>query len=332
MADAHKAEYKITVLMTVYNEPVEFVEKAISSILTQKFKDFEYIIILDKHDNYEMRSYLEGTAKEDGRIRFYVNEQNMGLARSLDKGIDLAKGMYIARMDADDISKPDRLEKEIHFIEETGADMVCCLVDKIDEKGERWDEIKPFPDSAEFIGKMLPVQNIVVHPTVMLNTERVKVLGGYRPFASCQDYDLWLRMLTNGYQIKILNENLLNFRRHKNSITASKRYVQLLNEVYIRQLYKERVSTGKDTFSEEALVCFMKSHHADSKAVNEKENSKSALYREGVEDLKRRKLASGGVKILRSISSYTVRESIKVTVNARKVKKQFIQRLRKREL
>ena len=98
MADAHKAEYKITVLMTVYNEPVEFVEKAISSILTQKFKDFEYIIILDKHDNYEMRSYLEGTAKEDGRIRFYVNEQNMGLARSLDKGIDLAKGMYIARM------------------------------------------------------------------------------------------------------------------------------------------------------------------------------------------------------------------------------------------
>ena len=62
-----------------------------------------------------MRSYLEGTAKEDGRIRFYVNEQNMGLARSLDKGIDLAKGMYIARMDADDISKPDRLEKEIHL-------------------------------------------------------------------------------------------------------------------------------------------------------------------------------------------------------------------------
>lgn len=325
MVDAHKEEYKITVLMTVYNEPVDFVEKAISSILTQTFKDFEYIIILDKPDNHGMRSYLEETAKEDGRIRFYVNEQNLGLARSLDRGIGLAEGAYIARMDADDISKPERLEKEIHFIEETGADMVCCLVDKIDEKGEKWDEIKPFPDSAEFIRKMLPVQNIVVHPSVMMNTEKVKALGGYRSFASCQDYDLWLRMLTNRFQIKILNENLLNFRRHKNSITASKRYVQILNEVYIRQLYKERVGKGKDSFSEEALVCFMKSHHADNKAVNEKENSKSALYREGVEDLKHRKLVSGGIKILRSISSYTVRESIKVTINARKVKKQFIE-------
>ena len=324
MVDLQEVEYMVTVLMTVYNEPIEFVEKAISSILTQTFKDFEYIIILDKPDNDEIRSYLEKMTKNDIRIRFYINEQNMGLARSLDKGIELSKGKYIARMDADDISKPERLEREIHFIENTGADMVCCLVDKIDEKGEKWDEIKPFPDSAEFIGKMLPIQDIVVHPTVIMNKERVKALGGYRPFASCQDYDLWLRMLTNRYQIKILNENLLSFRRHKSSVTASKRYVQLLNEVYIKKLYEERVSTGEDTFSEEALACFMKSHRADNKAVIEKENRKAALYREGVEALKRRKFVNGVIKILRSISSYTVRESIKVTINARKIRKQFI--------
>lgn len=324
MVDTHKKEYKITVLMTAYNEPIEFVEKAINSILTQTYKDFEYIIILDNPNNDEMCLYLERAAKKDGRIRFFVNERNMGLARSLNRGLTLAKGTYIARMDADDISKPERLEKEVHFIEETGADMVCCLVDKIDEDGEKWDEIGPFPDSPDFIKEMLPIQDIIVHPTVMMNTERVNALGGYRPFASCQDYDLWLRMLTNGYQIRILNENLLNFRRHKNSITASKRYVQLLNEVYIRQLYKERLITGEDSFSEEALTSFMKSHHADNKALNEKENSKAALYREGVENLKRRKLVTGGIKILRSISSYTVRESFKVTINARKVKKRLL--------
>lgn len=329
MADAHKAdksgkaECKITVLMTVYNEPAGFVDKAIQSILTQTFEDFEYIIILDKPDNDVMHLYLEGVAEEDGRIRFYVNEQNMGLAGSLDRGIELAKGTYIARMDADDIAKPERLERELLFIEESGADMICCLVDKIDENGEKWDEIRSFPESAEFIEKMLPVQDIVVHPTVMMKTEKVKALGGYRSFSSCQDYDLWLRMLTSGYRIKILNENLFNFRRHKNSITASRRYGQLLNEVYIRQLYKERVSTGKDNFSEENLTAFMKSHHADDKAVNDKENRKAALYREGIESLKRRKLVVGGLKVLRSLSSFTVRESIKVSVNARKVRKQF---------
>ncbi|MCD7994562.1 MAG: glycosyltransferase [Clostridia bacterium] len=323
MVDAFNTQPRITVLMTVYSEPVDFVEKAINSILSQTFKDFEYIIILDKPDNRESFSYLTEWSEKDNRIRFYVNEKNIGLARSLNRGIDLAQGYYIARMDADDISKPQRLERELQFIETSGADMVCCLVDKIDEKGEKWDQIKPFPNSPEFIERMLPIQDIVVHPTVLMNTERVKALGGYRPFSACQDYDCWLRMLTSGYQIKILNENLLYFRRHKNSITASKRYVQLLNEVYIKQLYKERVGIGTDSFSENNLADFMKAHYADDRGMNDKENQKAALYRQGVENLKRKKLVSGGVMILSSLSSYTVRESIKVTANAIKVKNQF---------
>ncbi len=102
--------------MSTYNETVEELKKAIDSILTQTFKNFEFIIILDNPQNYEHKKVINEYLSKDKRIIFLINESNIGLAASLNEGIENAKGDYIARMDADDISMPNRLEKEYNYL------------------------------------------------------------------------------------------------------------------------------------------------------------------------------------------------------------------------
>ena len=104
---------KVSVIMSAFNEEIEYIQLAIDSILNQTFKDFEFIIILDNPSNETLKNYLISRKQEDCRIKFYANEKNIGLANCLNKGISLAKGDLICRMDADDISLPNRLEIQV---------------------------------------------------------------------------------------------------------------------------------------------------------------------------------------------------------------------------
>ena len=121
----------VSVLMSVYNEPEEWMRVAIDSILGQTFTDFEFIIINDNPKRKLNREILSDYAKQDKRIVILENEENIGLTKSLNKGLKVAKGKYIARMDADDISLSDRLEKQVNFMEEhpevgvCGANILC---------------------------------------------------------------------------------------------------------------------------------------------------------------------------------------------------------------
>ena len=108
----------ISVIMGVYNEKIEWVEKAILSIINQTYTNFEFIVILDNPQNEELKNLISEFSLKDKRIKLYVNEENIGLINTLNKGLKLAKGKYIARMDADDISCGDRFEKQINFLEQ----------------------------------------------------------------------------------------------------------------------------------------------------------------------------------------------------------------------
>ena len=107
----------ISVIMSVYNERIDWLKEAVSSILNQTYTDFEYIIIIDNPNlNDEAVSFLNNTAERDSRVQLHFNEANIGLMKSLNVGIQMVRGEFIARMDAEDVSFPDRLEKEIAFL------------------------------------------------------------------------------------------------------------------------------------------------------------------------------------------------------------------------
>ena len=108
---------KVSVVMSVYKEPVEWLHESIDSILNQTFSGFEYIIICDNPEYEEGILLLKGYAKKDNRIRLIFNKENIGLTKSLNIGISIAQGDYIARMDADDISEAKRFEKQLDFFE-----------------------------------------------------------------------------------------------------------------------------------------------------------------------------------------------------------------------
>ena len=175
----------ISVIMSVYNEKLEWLSKAVESILNQTYKDFEYIIIIDNPNlDKSAMDYLENKATNDARIRIHRNEKNIGLMNSLNVGIKLAKGEIIARMDADDISLPDRFERELKFMQQNNFDLVSGNRIDIDENGKEIGRAIHVMDNPQ---KHLPYTNFIVHPSVMVRTDVMRELGGYRGFYNSED-------------------------------------------------------------------------------------------------------------------------------------------------
>lgn len=246
----------ISVLMSVYNEQISWIKEAVESILNQTYDDWEFIIIIDNPNiNIEIREYLLGIAEKNKKVKLLWNEKNIGLAASLNKGIQVSNGEYIARMDADDISLPNRLKSEYTYICKEKCDLISANKININEDGNilSYDpEIKRNPN------KILQYSNIIIHPLVLVKTEAIKSMGGYRPLRNSEDLDLWLRMIEKGYKIGILNEYLLKYRIRANSASVERRLEQYYVDKYIVQLMKERKKMGSDSFSKERQELFLK--------------------------------------------------------------------------
>ena len=115
--------------MSVYDETVSDISRAITSILNQTYKNIELIVILDKPDNIDAFNYLKSI--NDKRIIFLPNKENIGLGFSLNNAINVASGDYIARMDADDVSHSDRLKHELNYLTKSDLDLVFCEVELV---------------------------------------------------------------------------------------------------------------------------------------------------------------------------------------------------------
>ena len=128
---------KISVIMSVYNEKERELKAAIDSILGQTYQNLEFIIILDNPLNKELQIVIEDYAKKDSRIRFFINKQNMGLVRSLNKALKYVTGRFIARMDADDVSLKSRLADQLDYLKKNNADFVFAGIEYIDEDDKK---------------------------------------------------------------------------------------------------------------------------------------------------------------------------------------------------
>ena len=135
---------KISVLMSVYNESEHILRSSISSILEQSYTDFEFIIINDNPKNNEINKVLMSV--KDSRVKIINNPNNLGLVKSLNKGLEVASGEYIARMDADDIAVRDRLQKQLSYLEKNNCDIVGSSILCINEDGSITGAQETFPD------------------------------------------------------------------------------------------------------------------------------------------------------------------------------------------
>jgi hypothetical protein len=206
----------ISVVMPAYNSE-RYLKEAIESILHQTFRDFEFIIIADcSTDGTD--AILNGYRQKDGRIRIYHQEKK-GLIYALNKGCSLAGGKYIARMDADDVSLPNRLERQVNYLEahpEIG--ILGTGIQYLDEAGKLGESLQN-PADPVTIGFYLYFANCIVHPSVMMRREIVSYLGGYRTDAlHAEDYDLWARAC-NVTKIANLPEVLLQLRLWRGSVS-----------------------------------------------------------------------------------------------------------------
>lgn len=208
---------KVTVLMAVYNGE-RFLRQAIDSILEQTFTDFEFVIVDDGSTDSTWQ-ILQEYAEEDARIVLLQNQTNQGLAKSLNRGLEIARGEYIARMDADDVSLPERFDVQVSFLDaHTQVGVVGSAIKMIDAGGNYLKTIR-HPKSHSFILWNLCFHTPFAHPAVMFRKEVVDCVGGYvDDLAVNQDRDLWQR-LSSVTRFANLPEALLLFRRHNRSIT-----------------------------------------------------------------------------------------------------------------
>ena len=219
----------VSVIMPVYNCET-YVKASVESILNQTMTDFEFLIIDDASTDKtvdRIKSY------NDPRIHLIEKPANTGYTNSLNLGIKLAQGKYVARMDGDDISVPERFAKQVAFLEENTEVVVCgSLCYRIGE-----DRIIYTPEKHETIKLVLLRENALVHPSVMMRKDALDKRSMIYDVDKepAEDYDLWVRLLPIG-KLHNLQEVLLNYRVHNNQVTK-KRSVQQMNSASSTKLH-----------------------------------------------------------------------------------------------
>lgn len=228
----------VSVVMAVYNTE-RFLDEAIESVLAQTFRDFELIIVNDGSSDASA-GMLSSWAAKDSRIKIVTNEKNIGLTLSLVKGVGLATGEYIARMDADDRSRPERFERQIAALKQNpklgcvGSNVV--LMNEVGQPTKKLD--LTHPHLREALGK----RNRLVHGSLMFRRSALEAVGGYSSeFVLAQDYDLLLR-LSEKYEIAVLPEVLYELRRSAESLSSKKFWRQLYFTALAKFRAKERTS------------------------------------------------------------------------------------------
>ena len=202
----------ISVIMGVYNSK-EYLREAIESILNQTFKNFEFIII-DDGSNDGSSKILKSYDEKDPRIKIINNKNNIGLTASLNKGLKTAQYDFIARMDADDISKNDRLQKQYNFLKANkDVSVIGTSAIDIDKEGKIINHRK-VPLTYDKIKKTIRTVNPIIHSSVMFRKKDILKIGGYNEkYRKVQDYELWFRCISNDIKLNNLEEELILYRR-----------------------------------------------------------------------------------------------------------------------
>ncbi len=220
---------KVSIVTSVHNGEA-FLEQCVHSILDQTFRDFEFIVLNN--------GSTDGTAQilnqlRDPRLRI-IHQENLGVTRSLDKGVRMARADLIARLDADDYSFPNRLKRQVNFMDKN-LDYALCGSKFLELTGDKVSSQKvPFVENDENIRSILSCYNPFAHSAVIFRKQSFIDAGGYdERFTFGIDYDLWIRMLQTGKGY-ILEDELTMIRLSAESMSFQNRRKQKLEGLSIR--------------------------------------------------------------------------------------------------
>ncbi len=241
--------------MPVYNASL-FLKEAIESILNQNYSNFEFIIINDGSTDNSLdiiKSF------NDPRIIIVNNEKNLGIIKTRNIGLKMAKGKYIANMDADDISLPNRLEKQVAYLDSHPDTAIIAsrlvLINDLNKEIGVWQE-DVRTNTYEDILTTLPVINCVGQPTIMMRADVVKRIGYFEGFMHNEDWGLWLHVLSLGYKIEKLPETLLRYRQHSagTTITANKLGVEKKIISFKYRYLKHKILSFKFRYTDKKVL------------------------------------------------------------------------------
>lgn len=243
----------VSVLMCVYNTPIKYLEEAINSILDQTYRNIEYIIVDDCSTDLDVINCIHEYREKYKRITVIRNIKNEGLTRSLNIGIQACNGEYIARMDADDISFPDRIQKQVNYM--TNHPEVVLVGSDVEVFNEKTNEILHYSDEdVDYDYETYRVRSLIQHsgpphPTFLFRSSFLKdnnIL--YREdILKGQDYGIMVDILKNGGIIKRLREPLLRYRIHDRQISSKSEYEQ---KIYQSKVSSEYIKSIFDELSE----------------------------------------------------------------------------------
>lgn len=203
----------LSVVIASFNESIDVLIEALDSVRAQSFKDFECIVVDDSTD-LESAEACRAFCEEDSRFIYIHPSERLGLSRSLNLGLGMVRGRFIARFDADDVCLPFRFERQLAFLHEhPHIDVVGSNIEISDEAG-RVIAFRKYPQRHETIVRRMHLTATLANPTVMLRRGSYDRLGGYNPeFTFAEDLELWLRWANGGTKFANIQENLVRYRK-----------------------------------------------------------------------------------------------------------------------
>jgi len=241
----------VSVLMPVYNGE-KYISEAVESILSQSYTDFELIITDDGSDD---RTPQIIKAFNDDRIRCIIHAENKGLIFSRNEGVAAAKGRYIAFLDSDDVSLPQRLEKQISFLDaHPDFGMIGAWVKVIDGHGNSLNDCIKFPALPDEIPVILLFKNYFTTSSIMVRKSCLQDFPFDPEFPIAEDYNLWIK-IAEKYKVWNLPEVLTCYRMHKENI--HKKLDKKMRELDMLQLSKQLSKFNTDFSNEEKYFFFL---------------------------------------------------------------------------
>jgi len=230
----------ISVVMSVFNGET-YLAESVESILRQEYRNWELVVLDD--GSTDRTSEILRRYSGDSRVRL-VRQGNAGLTRALCRGIEMANGTYIARQDADDVSKPDRLGRQIEYAMQRGYDLIGSDIDIIDERG-RLVATDSYRERLDMLEHLLRA-NDYTHGTLLFRKDIVEPV--YREkFLYSQDYDLSLRAASSR-RLGYVDSSLYMLRRRKDSISQARRHEQNGFAALANAFARQRMRDGIDSY------------------------------------------------------------------------------------
>lgn len=211
----------ISVLLPVYRPNLDYLELAIDSILKQTFPSFE-LLLIEAESEISSQSCLQQF--DDQRIVHLPHHGQASLVDQLNYGLQQAQASLIARMDGDDWSYPERLQKQFDYLQlHPEVSVLGTAINIMDSLGKSVGK-RVYPTDSQSIQKSLRRFNAIAHPSVMYRKEAVLNAGGYwyRHYPANEDYELWCRLASKGHQLANLDEPLLRYRIHPGAMKSEK--------------------------------------------------------------------------------------------------------------